>query len=76
MSFNVRRHASPRRDELLTTDLGTGEIRVPLSLYNIDEHQGDIDLVLSRTEGETLTASLHAALTETAGSPLHAEAIR
>ncbi|MDQ0949347.1 hypothetical protein QFZ24_003270 [Streptomyces phaeochromogenes] len=76
MSDTVRWHASPRRNVPPTTDLGTGEIRVPLALFAIDEHRGDIDLVLSRTEGESLAASLRAALTEVVESDLHQEAIR
>ncbi|MEU2719734.1 hypothetical protein [Streptomyces smyrnaeus] len=50
--------ASPRHGAPPTSDLGTGEIRVPLALYDLDEHQGDVSLVLSRSEAELLRASL------------------
>ncbi|MDT0382396.1 hypothetical protein RM572_26915 [Streptomyces sp. DSM 42041] len=51
-------HASPRHGAPPTSDLGTGEIRVPLALYDLDEHQADVSLVLSRTEAGLLHASL------------------
>ncbi|WP_432252113.1 hypothetical protein [Streptomyces sp. HNM1019] len=47
-------HASPRRGALVITDSGTGEVRVPLSLFHLDQHQGDVDLVLSHTEATEL----------------------
>ncbi|MFE9624310.1 hypothetical protein [Streptomyces sp. NPDC006527] len=43
-------------------DSSTGEIRVPLALYSLDVHQGDLDLVMSRSEAEALFAHLRAAL--------------
>lgn len=57
-----RLHASLRRDEPPVRDAVTGEIRVPLSLYDLDEHCGDTTLVMSRAEGEALFAHLRAAL--------------
>ncbi|MFJ6572251.1 hypothetical protein ACIQNU_33080 [Streptomyces sp. NPDC091292] len=62
MSPRLRWHASTRRDEPPTVDHGTGEVRVPIALYSVDEYQGDSELVLSRTEGESLLGSLVAAL--------------
>ncbi|MDX2643454.1 hypothetical protein PV341_07675 [Streptomyces sp. PA03-1a] len=59
-------HASPRRAADPVSDPGTGEIRVPLSLFSVDEHQGDVDLVLSRVEGEGLLSTLRAALAASA----------
>ena len=58
----TRLHASLRRDEMPVRDAATGEIRVPLALFDLDEHQGDTDLVMSRKEGEALFAQLRAAL--------------
>lgn len=55
-------HASPRRGESATSDSDTGEIRVPLSLFHVDQHQGDVELVLSRTEAEELHAALSTSL--------------
>jgi hypothetical protein len=51
-------HASPRPGGSPTSDLGTGEIRVPLALYDLDAHRGDVPLVLSRSEAALLHASL------------------
>ncbi|MGA5599660.1 hypothetical protein ACPCUF_01240 [Streptomyces griseoincarnatus] len=51
-------HASPRRGAELCSDSATGEIRVPLSLFCVDEPVRDVDLVLSRAEGETLLEEL------------------
>ncbi|MDH6134677.1 hypothetical protein P3T37_004081 [Kitasatospora sp. MAA4] len=39
-------------------DPTSGETRIPLRLYSIDEPQGDADLVLSRVETEQLHARL------------------
>ncbi|MEV5091540.1 hypothetical protein AB0N18_27175 [Streptomyces griseoincarnatus] len=50
-------HASPRRGAELCSDSATGEIRVPLSLFCVDEPVGTVDLV-SRREGETLLEEL------------------
>jgi hypothetical protein len=47
-------HASPRRDAMATSDADTGEVRVPLFLYALDRHQGDVVLVLSRKEADQL----------------------
>lgn len=62
MPLPARLHASPRRDEPVSVDTGTGEVRVPLALYTLDEHCGDIELVLSRVEGTKLFALLAAHL--------------
>jgi hypothetical protein len=56
-------HASPRRGASPRCDEATGEIRIPLALFAIDQHQGDVDLVLSRLEGEALLESVRSALT-------------
>lgn len=58
MSRRSDMHASPRRGEPPTSDPGTGEVRVPLALYQLDEHQADIPLVLSRGEAERLHTAL------------------
>lgn len=54
----ARLHASTRREEPLTTDVVTGEVRVPIALYDVDERRGDVDLVLSRAEGQQLLKQL------------------
>ncbi|MEU7366653.1 hypothetical protein AB0B92_13825 [Streptomyces hygroscopicus] len=51
-------HASPRRGASVTSDSGTGEVRVPLSLFRLDRHQGDLELVLARPQAEALQSSL------------------
>ncbi|GAB2806967.1 hypothetical protein [Streptomyces daliensis] len=56
-------HASPQDGAVATTDSATGEIRIPLSLHKIDDHQGDAPLVLSRVEAELLHAALSRLLT-------------
>ncbi|QDL70990.1 hypothetical protein DNK48_17995 [Streptomyces malaysiensis subsp. malaysiensis] len=66
-------HASPRRGASMTTDSGTGEVRVPLSLFHLDQYQGDVDLVLSRTEAEELQGFLSLL---TAGRPVSVAAAR
>ncbi|MEV5911048.1 hypothetical protein AB0M00_19370 [Streptomyces chartreusis] len=58
----TRLHASLRRGEVPVCDGRTGEIRVPLTVYDLDEPQAYPDLVLSRAEGEALFAQLRAAL--------------
>ncbi|SCK37149.1 hypothetical protein H181DRAFT_03138 [Streptomyces sp. WMMB 714] len=58
MSAINRWHASPQDGAAVTRDKVTGEIRIPLSLFSIDTHQGDVPLVLSRVEGELLHAAL------------------
>lgn len=62
MCSRARLHASLRRDEPPTRDAMTGEIRVPVALYDLDEHRGDAQLVMSRSEAEALFAHLRAAL--------------
>ncbi|MFI2184829.1 hypothetical protein [Streptomyces sioyaensis] len=64
----ARLHASTRRGEPPSVDGVTGEIRVPLALYAVDEQRGSVDLVLSHAEA----ASLFASLVEALGSPTHA----
>ncbi|NEA45378.1 hypothetical protein [Streptomyces sp. SID10815] len=54
----TRLHASTRRWEPLTADATTGEVRVPLSLYSVDQQQGDVDLVLSRSDAQRLFTQL------------------
>lgn len=51
-------HASPTRDVPASREPDTGEIRVPLSLFDLDEPQGDVQLVLSSLEAEQLYATL------------------
>ncbi|MFE6903764.1 hypothetical protein ACFVFJ_44265 [Streptomyces sp. NPDC057717] len=58
MSLPVPLHASTRRDEPPTCDPVTGEVRVPLALYAVDVHQGDIELVLSRAEAQPVIDAL------------------
>lgn len=54
----TRWHASPRSTAPTTGDVDTGEIRVPLELFSVDRSQGEIELVLSRSEAEALSAKL------------------
>ncbi|WP_327660894.1 MULTISPECIES: hypothetical protein [unclassified Streptomyces] len=70
MTTPVPLHASLRRGAAPHTDATTGEVRLPLSLFRIDEYQGDIDLVLSRTEGERLLNDLGGTLAPQASSAL------
>ncbi len=65
--LGTRVHASTCRNEPHTIDSATGEIRVPLALYAVDEYRGTVDLVLSRADGASLLASLVEAL----GTPAH-----
>lgn len=51
-------HASPQRATLPTGDHITGEVRVPLALYSVDQVQGHVPLVLSRREAEELLTRL------------------
>ncbi|MET7514086.1 hypothetical protein ABZS88_11505 [Streptomyces sp. NPDC005480] len=51
-------HASTRRGEPPTVDHVTGEVRVPLALYALDDHQGDAELVLSRADAQRLLDAL------------------
>ncbi|MYU11571.1 hypothetical protein GTZ78_12865 [Streptomyces sp. SID8361] len=57
----------------MTTDSGTGEVRVLLSLFHLDQYQGDVDLVLSRTEAEELQGFLSLLI---AGRPVSVAAAR
>lgn len=57
-----RLHASLRRDEPLATAPLTGEIRVPLALYEVDELLGATDLVLARSEAQDVFTRLAEAL--------------
>lgn len=63
-------HASPRRGAELCSDSATGEIRVPLSLFCVDEPVGNVDLVLARPEGETLLEELRWRLGQSAEVPV------
>ena len=74
-SSTRRLHASLRRDEPPTRDATTGEIRVPLALYDLDEHRGDVPLVMSRAEAEALYARLRLELV-TAPEPRRPEPVR
>ncbi|MEU6615298.1 hypothetical protein [Streptomyces parvus] len=47
-------HASPQRAALPTGDPTTGEVRVPVALYDLDRLQAEVPLVLSRSEAEAL----------------------
>ncbi|MEU2868181.1 hypothetical protein ABZ769_03110 [Streptomyces olivoreticuli] len=51
-------HASPCRDASPTIDDSTGEIRVPLALFQLDQLQGPVELVLSRVEAVEMYKSL------------------
>lgn len=69
-------HASLARGEVPTCDARTGEIRIPLALYSLDELQGQPDLVLSRGEAESLFAHLRAALVPVTEPPMQPELVR
>ncbi|MFF5655181.1 hypothetical protein [[Kitasatospora] papulosa] len=56
-------HASPRQAAAPYSDSATGEIRIPLSLFCVDTHLRDVDLVLTRAEGEAFLEELRPALT-------------
>ncbi|MFF3034694.1 hypothetical protein ACFVS7_27245 [Streptomyces rubiginosohelvolus] len=47
-------HASPQRAALPTGDPTTGEVRIPVALYDLDVLQAEIPLVLARSEAEAL----------------------
>ncbi|MBT2468507.1 hypothetical protein J7E97_11610 [Streptomyces sp. ISL-66] len=47
-------HASLTRDTQPQTDTETGEVRVPIDLFDVDVHQGASELVLTRREARTL----------------------
>lgn len=57
-----RLHASLRRGSTPACDGRTGEVRVPLTLYALDEPQDYPDLVMSRSEAEALFAHLRVAI--------------
>lgn len=65
----ARLHASTRRDEPLTCDTVTGEVRVPIALYDVDERCGTVALVLSRTEAQQLLTQLAEGLEATTPTP-------
>lgn len=74
---NTRLHASLRRGTTPTCDAGTGEIRVPLAQFSLDEYAGDLDLVLSRGEADALFAYLRAlVVTEPPARMKRPEAVR
>lgn len=58
----ARLHASTRRHEPLTAVPVTGEVRVPLDLYAVDELRGTTDLVMARGEAQRLFTQLAEAL--------------
>lgn len=59
----VRRwHGSLARDAEPSVDSGTGEVRIPLALYDVDVHQGDAELVLTRREARLLLDGLATAM--------------
>jgi hypothetical protein len=62
MLLPARLHASTRRDESLSSEDVTGEVRVPLALYDMDRNCGHVDLVLSRADGTKLFTQLAEAL--------------
>lgn len=51
-------HAALRRTEAAIRHEETGEVRVPLALQRLDEHAGDVELVLSRREVEQMHQAL------------------
>ncbi|MFI5771810.1 hypothetical protein ACIA74_25365 [Streptomyces sp. NPDC051658] len=51
-------HVSPQRAAVSSSDPSTGEVRVPVALYDLDELQAEVPLVLSRAEAEALRAKL------------------
>jgi hypothetical protein len=63
MTLTATWHASTRRDEPPALSPDTGEVRVPIAVYNLDIRQADIELVLSRTDAETLASQLTRNLT-------------
>ncbi|WP_335936601.1 hypothetical protein [Streptomyces sp. PTD5-9] len=56
-------HASPQRAAMPHSDPSTGEVRVPVALYSLDELQAEVPLVLSRAEAEALRDALIMLLT-------------
>ncbi|WP_049577461.1 hypothetical protein [Streptomyces sp. SBT349] len=55
-------HASPDPNEPPIADAATGEVRVPLALYLVDQQRGRVPLVLSRADAEQLCTVLRRAL--------------
>ncbi|MEU6421122.1 hypothetical protein [Streptomyces spiralis] len=55
-------HASIRRNEPLAAVPATGEVRIPLALYAVDELRGCADLVMSRAEAQAVFTELAEAL--------------
>lgn len=55
-------HASPQREADPFMDRSTGEVRIPLDLFDLDELQAQVLLVLSRREAEDLRDALDAQL--------------
>ncbi|MEH6376014.1 hypothetical protein V7793_17040 [Streptomyces sp. KLMMK] len=49
-------HASLRKGGTATRDGHTGEIRVPLAVFFLDQQQGSLDLVLSGAEAAEFRA--------------------
>jgi hypothetical protein len=69
MTSLKRWHASPRRGAPASREPDTGELRVPLSLFELDAHQLDVELVLSRVEAEHLYATLSRLINDDQPSP-------
>ncbi|MEU2674597.1 hypothetical protein ABZ622_38310 [Streptomyces sp. NPDC007164] len=67
-------HASPQRAASPSSDPATGEVRVPVSLYNIDELQAEVPLVRSRVEAEALRSKLADLLARPAEAALYSVA--
>ncbi|MEU3510820.1 hypothetical protein ABZ733_23565 [Streptomyces longwoodensis] len=64
-------HASPRPDAAPYSDRQTGEVRVPTSLYAVDERLRDIELVMTRAEGEAHLQQVRAALAAATETAVH-----
>lgn len=58
MVSTAKWHASPSRTAAASHDRATGEVRIRLALYELDEHRGDVSLVLSRVEADALRTAL------------------
>ncbi|MFE3553302.1 hypothetical protein ACFXKW_00210 [Streptomyces sp. NPDC059193] len=58
-------HASLSRDTEPAVDHDTGEVRVPLVLYDVDVRVGDTELVLSRHDVRVLVKAFASAATAT-----------
>ncbi|MBO0917551.1 hypothetical protein [Streptomyces laculatispora] len=65
-------HASPQQAAAPIGDSMTGEVRVPVALYDLDELQAEVPLVLSRIEAEALRDRLIALLAGPALSMIRA----